>query len=276
MPEIALSLILPAFDEARRLPPYLENVRSYLEQVFRQPYEVIVVDDGSRDETAAVVQCMASQWPQLRLLRHAQNEGKGSAVRTGVLAARGELFLFADADGATPIEEHARLAAAVAQGADVAIGSRLAPDTAIRRSRDWYRGLAGKLFALAARRLVGNFGAGYTVRIQDVPCRCRSSSLRDPARKPVTCSTWNFSSWPGNSACAWSKCRFTGRKCRAGISIRSANCPGSSPAYGDCGGGNLLLSFRRSFREYRRVPYVGVGCVNPLRIGAETVSPFAP
>ena len=137
------------------MPPYLENIRSYLEHVFRQPYEVIVVDDGSRDETAAVVQCMANQWPQLRLLRHAQNKGKGSAVRTGVLAARGELFLFADADGATPIEEHARLAAAVAQGADVAIGSRLAPDTAIRRSRDWYRGLAGKLFALAARRLLG-------------------------------------------------------------------------------------------------------------------------
>jgi dolichyl-phosphate beta-glucosyltransferase len=154
MPEIALSLILPAFDEARRLPPYLQNVRAYLEQSFRQPYEVIVVDDGSRDETAAVVEGLASQWPQLRLLWHAQNEGKGSAVRTGVLAARGEVLLFADADGATPIEEHARLAAAIAQGADVAIGSRLAPDPAILRSRDWYRGMAGKLFARVARRLL--------------------------------------------------------------------------------------------------------------------------
>jgi len=154
MPETVLSLILPAFDEARRLPPYLGTVREYLEQSFRQPYEVIVVDDGSRDETAAIVQSLASHWPQLRLLRHAQNEGKGSAVRTGVLAARGELLLFADADGATPIEEFARLAAAIAQGADVAIGSRLALDPAIRRSRHWYRGLAGKLFALAARRVL--------------------------------------------------------------------------------------------------------------------------
>lgn len=154
MPETVLSLILPAFDEALRLPPYLKSVRRYLEESFRQPYEVIVVDDGSRDETAAVVLRLAGQWPRLRLLRHNQNEGKGSAVRTGVLAARGELLLFADADGATPIEEHARMAAAIAQGADVAIGSRLAPDPTICRSRHWYRGLAGKLFALAARRLL--------------------------------------------------------------------------------------------------------------------------
>jgi dolichyl-phosphate beta-glucosyltransferase len=155
MPETALSLILPALDEARRLPPYLQSVREYLEQSFRQSYEVIVVDDGSRDETAAIVQRLASQWPQLRLLRHSQNEGKGSAVRTGVLAARGEVLLFADADGATPIEEHARLAAAIAAGADVVIGSRLATAPDIRRSRHWCRGLVGRLFALAARRLLG-------------------------------------------------------------------------------------------------------------------------
>jgi dolichyl-phosphate beta-glucosyltransferase len=155
MPEIALSLILPAFDEARRLPPYLQSVHAYLENCFRQPYEVLVVDDGSRDETATVIEGLSGQWAQLRLLRHAQNQGKGSAVRTGVLAARGELLLFADADGATPIEEHARLAAAIDQGADVAIGSRLAADPAIRRSRHWYRGLTGKFFALVARRLLG-------------------------------------------------------------------------------------------------------------------------
>ena len=175
MPETALSLILPALDEARRLPPYLQSVRAYLEQSFRQPYEVIVVDDGSRDETAAVVERLAGQWPQLRLLRHAQNEGKGAAVRTGVLAARGEFLLFADADGATPIEEHARLAAAIAQGADVAIGSRLAADPAIRRSRHWYRGLTGKLFAFAARRLL---------RIPVLDTQCGFKMFRAAGRPP--------------------------------------------------------------------------------------------
>lgn len=172
MPKTALSLILPALDEARRLPPYLESVRAYLEANFGQAYEVIVVDDGSRDETAAAVERLASQWPQLRLLRHAQNEGKGAAVRTGVLAAGGELLLFADADGAAPIEELARLAAAIAAGADVAIGSRLAADTAVRRSRHWYRGLAGRLFALAARRLL---------RIPALDTQCGFKMFRAPA-----------------------------------------------------------------------------------------------
>ena len=136
------------------MPPYLDRVRAYLDKDFRQPYEVIVVDDGSRDGTEAVVESRVAFWPQLRLLRHAQNQGKGAAVRTGVLAACGESLLFADADGAAPIEEHARLAAAIARGADVAIGSRIAPDPAIRRARDWRRQLAGRLFAAAARRML--------------------------------------------------------------------------------------------------------------------------
>ncbi len=174
MPAPVLSLILPALNEARRLPPYLQSVRGYLEQSFRQSYEVIVVDDGSGDETAAVVQGLAAQWPQLRLLRHDKNEGKGSAVRTGVLAARGELLLFADADGAAPIEEHARLAAAIAQGADVAIGSRLLPDPAIRRTRHWYRELLGRLFALAARRLL---------RISARDTQCGFKMFRAPAAR---------------------------------------------------------------------------------------------
>jgi dolichyl-phosphate beta-glucosyltransferase len=152
MPEIALSVILPAFDEARRLPKFLESVRAYLDQAFGQPYEVIVVNDGSSDETGAVVERLGREWPELRLLSHGRNEGKGAAVRTGMLAARGDILLFADADGAAPVAEHARLAAAIAEGADVAIGSRITGDPAIRRSRLWYRGILGGLFARAARR----------------------------------------------------------------------------------------------------------------------------
>jgi dolichyl-phosphate beta-glucosyltransferase len=154
MPEIALSVILPAFDEARRLPKYLDSIRACLGQNSGQSYEVIVVDDGSRDETGAFVLDLAEQWPQLRLLQHAENRGKGAAVRTGIMAAVGDLLLFADADGATPFAEYARLAAAIADGADVAVGSRLAWDPVIRRSRRWYRGLLGRLFASAARHML--------------------------------------------------------------------------------------------------------------------------
>ena len=250
MPAPVLSLILPALNQARRLPPYLQSVRGYLERSFRQSYEVIVVDDGSGDETAAVVQGLAAQWPQLRLLRHDKNEGKGSAVRTGVLAARGELLLFADADGAAPIEEHARLAAAIAQGADVAIGSRLLPDPAIRRTRHWYRELLGRLFALAARRLL-------RISARDTQCGFKMFRARPlavcsrPSRKPATCSTWSFWSWPSASVCGWWKCRSTGRKCRAGTSIRSASCRGSSPDFGGCGDGDgpQDLSYDRNSKQ---------------------------
>ena len=154
MPSIALSVILPAYNEAVRLPPYLSAVRTYLDACQRGTYEVVVVDDGSRDGMAADLQRCAADWPEFRILRHEENRGKGAAVRTGVLASRGEVLLFADADGATPIEEHARLAAAIADGADVAIGSRLLSGEGIHRARSPMRGVTGWLFALVARRLL--------------------------------------------------------------------------------------------------------------------------
>ena len=102
LPTVALSVILPALDESRRLPPYLQAVRNYFDGDLcaesARTYEVIVVDDGSRDNTAGVVADLSKTWPQLRLLRHEHNRGKGAAVRNGVFAAGGELILFADAD----------------------------------------------------------------------------------------------------------------------------------------------------------------------------------
>jgi len=151
---IALSLVLPAYNEAARLPPYLASIRRHLERRYPGGYEVIVVDDGSTDGLGRVLEQTAAGWPQLRWIRHAQNQGKGAAVRTGMLAARGQLVLFADADGATPIAEESRLAAAIRAGADLAVGSRLVAAAGARRSRNWLRGLAGRMFALLARRLL--------------------------------------------------------------------------------------------------------------------------
>lgn len=162
MPEsIALSLVLPAYNEAARLPSYLASVRRHLEARYPGRYEVIVVDDGSQDGLDRILEQTAAGWPQLRWIRHAQNQGKGAAVRTGMLAARGQLVLFADADGATPIEEESRLAAAIRAGADLAVGSRLVAGA--RRSRNWIRGLAGQMFALVARRLL-------RLRVRDTQC----------------------------------------------------------------------------------------------------------
>jgi dolichyl-phosphate beta-glucosyltransferase len=152
---IVLSLILPAYNEVRRLPPYLASARRYLDARYGTRYEVIVVDDGSEDGLLPLLESRAADWPELRWLRHPENRGKGAAVRTGMLAARGELLLFADADGAAPIEEADRLAAAIQAGAAIAVGSRLVQSSGQRSSRRWLRGALGRLFAATARRLLG-------------------------------------------------------------------------------------------------------------------------
>jgi dolichyl-phosphate beta-glucosyltransferase len=159
----ALSVVIPAFNEQDRLGPYMVEVRAYLDALRPAPYEVIVVDDGSRDDTAGLVARTRANWPQLRLLRHPTNLGKGQAVRTGVRATAGRRVLFADADGATPIAEEARLSAALARGAVVAAGSRTASGPGVVRDRNWRRALAGGLFSRAARAAVG-------VTVTDTQC----------------------------------------------------------------------------------------------------------
>jgi len=160
---IALSVIIPAFNEAVRLPPFLQSAREYLDRRYRDAYEVIVVDDGSRDGMADVLRASATDWPQLVVIAHPTNRGKGAAVRTGMMAARGELLLFADADGATPIDQEAKLADAIRGGADLAIGSRLVDAAEVTRRRTWTRGLIGRLFAGVAKRWLG-------LSVQDTQC----------------------------------------------------------------------------------------------------------
>ena len=99
-----LSIVLPAYNESHRLPETLRELRGYLIAHF-PAHEVIVVDDGSSDATANLVEEQARNWPQLRLLRQPRNMGKGAAVRRGCLAASGDFVLFTDADLATPIRE---------------------------------------------------------------------------------------------------------------------------------------------------------------------------
>jgi len=148
---IALSVIIPAYNEARRLPPYLGSVRPYLDDHYPGRYEVIVVDDGSQDGLADALNPLTADWPELAVMRHPANQGKGAAVRTGMLAAAGELLLFTDADGATPIDQETKLAEAIHHGADLAVGSRLLADAEATRRRTWKRALLGRLFAALAR-----------------------------------------------------------------------------------------------------------------------------
>jgi len=149
-----LSVVIPAYNEAARLPPYLRQVTAYL-GARGKPYEVLVVDDGSSDETAALVEKVRAEEPAVRLIRLPQNGGKGQAVRTGMRQARGRLRLFADADGAAPIQELERLETALGAGAQVAIGSRFLASRDPRytvRAR-WHRSVLGNLFNGVIQRL---------------------------------------------------------------------------------------------------------------------------
>jgi len=139
------SVVIPAFNEADRLPAYLDEVVGYLEGR-GAPWEVIVVDDGSTDGTADVALAAGRAHRHVRLLALGGNQGKGAAVRAGMLAATGESRLFADADGATPIGELKRLEAALAAGADIAIGSRALADPAVSVCARAHRVVAGRLF----------------------------------------------------------------------------------------------------------------------------------
>jgi glycosyltransferase involved in cell wall biosynthesis len=150
-PPPELSVVIPAYNEAERLPRTLERVRAYLDGQGR-PYEILVVDDGSLDETVARAQ--AAGGAHLRLLSNGVNRGKGYSVRQGMLAARGARRLMTDADLSTPIEELPRLAQRLDEGCDVVIASRALPGSRIEVRQGAFRENMGRAFNLLVRLLV--------------------------------------------------------------------------------------------------------------------------
>lgn len=150
---IALSVVIPAFDEAERIGPTLAAVRNHFESG-DVPAEIIVVDDGSRDGTAARAEAALAGFAESRIVVLPANRGKGAAVRAGVLASRGDLVLFTDADLSTPIEELERFLPLIDAGADVVIGSRALPGSDVRVRQRALREGMGKLFNRLVRLLV--------------------------------------------------------------------------------------------------------------------------
>lgn len=139
------SIVIPAFNEQARIGATLERVMECVE-ARRWAAEVLVVNDGSRDETAAIVSEMAARFPRLRLIENYGNRGKGYSVRNGILQARGAIVMFTDADLSAPIEEAERLFAAIAEGADVAIGSRWLDRSRQTLQQPIYRRFFGRCF----------------------------------------------------------------------------------------------------------------------------------
>lgn len=141
----ALSVVVPAYNEGARLPPTLVRLREYLDAA-AEPYEVIIVDDGSADDTVAVAEERTRCWPQLRVLRLPRNQGKGAAVRAGMLAATGAVRLFTDADMSAPIDELPHLRARIGPACDVVIGSRAVPGAVITEHQPGRRETMGRTY----------------------------------------------------------------------------------------------------------------------------------
>lgn len=149
------SIIVPAYNEAERIGVSLERMLAYISDR-KWPAEIIVVNDGSSDNTAAVVNDYARRDPLIRVIENPGNRGKGYAVRNGMLNASGQILLFTDADLSSPIEEAAKLFAAIESGeADVAIGSRYLQSELQTRKQPIHRRMMGRAFNLALRAILG-------------------------------------------------------------------------------------------------------------------------
>jgi dolichyl-phosphate beta-glucosyltransferase len=148
------SIVIPAYNEAARIPATLDAVVACIRSRGWSA-EVIVVDDGSRDATAEVVRAFAAGAPEVRLLQNSGNRGKGFSVRNGLLRALGEIVMFTDADLSAPIEEAERLFAAIAQGADIAIGSRWLERSRQTIRQPFYRRFFGRCFNGVTRAVMG-------------------------------------------------------------------------------------------------------------------------
>jgi dolichyl-phosphate beta-glucosyltransferase len=142
-----LSVVIPAFNEAERLPRTLDRVGAFL-RAAGLGHEILVVDDGSRDETAGKARAAGAT-----VLRNDTNRGKGHAVRRGMLEARGQRRLMTDADLSTPIEELPRFLDKLAEGYDVVIGSRAVAGAKIEIHQPWFRENMGRIYNLFVRAL---------------------------------------------------------------------------------------------------------------------------
>ena len=148
------TFIVPAYNESERLALSLPKILDYVRQQQLRS-EIIVVNDGSTDDTADVVRRFMVENADVRLVENPGNRGKGYSVRHGMLQAQGDVVLFTDADLSSPIYEAGKLFAAIEKGADVAIGSRWLQAELQSERQPWHRQLYGRMFNLALRLVLG-------------------------------------------------------------------------------------------------------------------------
>jgi glycosyltransferase involved in cell wall biosynthesis len=149
-----LSIVIPAYNESARIDGTLSRVMWCVEERGWDA-EVLVIDDGSSDNTPAIVQKWMQRYPRLHMMRNPGNRGKGYSVRNGLLQAAGDIVMFTDADLSSPIEEAELLIDAIHRGADVAIGSRWLDRQRQTIHQPLYRRFFGRCFNKVTRWVMG-------------------------------------------------------------------------------------------------------------------------
>lgn len=150
---VNLSVVIPAYNEENTIEATLYNINEYFEKQ-NIIFEIVVVDDGSCDETSSKVKSIAKKLNSVKLVSYKENKGKGEAISQGVLVAKGEFILFSDADLSTPISEIEKFMPYLANGYDIVIGSRRVMDSQITRKQPFPRRLSGKVFQMLVRTIL--------------------------------------------------------------------------------------------------------------------------
>jgi dolichyl-phosphate beta-glucosyltransferase len=173
MDYVKYSIVIPAYNESERITASLDKVLAYIagEPEFAGKTEVLVVNDGSRDNTAEIVKGYAAKNPAVRLIENPGNRGKGYTVRNGMMQAVGDIRLFSDADLSSPISEATKLFAALAAGNDVALGSRWLDSSTQTERQSFFRQLIGRIFNLLLRVFLG-------IKEKDTQCGFKAFTAR--------------------------------------------------------------------------------------------------
>ncbi|MDD5583484.1 MAG: glycosyltransferase family 2 protein [Candidatus Omnitrophica bacterium] len=179
---------MPAYNEAANIASTLEDIAQYLKNK-NYLYEVIVVNDGSNDDTVALARARSSLFPYFTLLEHFPNRGKGYAVKVGVAAAKGDFILFMDADNSTRISQVDGLMSAILDGYDVAIASRRIPGAIIETRQPFYRIILGNVYIVLSKLILG-------VTVNDYNCgfKLYKKEAATLLFSQLTRSDWSFDS----------------------------------------------------------------------------------
>src|SRR3989338_1965651 len=184
--EIFLSVILPAYKEEDRIGHTLEAIDQYLrKQIFE--YEILVVNDGSSDKTAEVVRGYEPKIKGLRLVDNAKNNGKGYAVKQGMLSARGKYRLFMDSDNSVPVDYFDKFLPYFSQGYDVVIGSIEVAGAKIEEHAAWYRRFVGHWAKLLIRML-----AIWEIHDTQRGFKCFTAKSAEQVFPKQTITRWGF------------------------------------------------------------------------------------